>query len=302
MMRCVAHSPKFAVAIALILGLLLQGKARAQLVEDLPEEMQGVGIDDKSGDQVPLDLKFRDENGKIVALADIFDGTRPVLLSLNYSDCPMLCRVQLNGLTDAIKEIDETVGKEYDVVSVSIDPTETALRAKQTEQRYLKDYGRAGAAGGWRFLTGSQKNIKALADAVGFRYKFIPDTGEYSHTAATMVVTPSGVLSRYLYGVMYDPQTVRLSLIEAGQGQIGSPLDQLILFCFHYDATKGRYGPVARRIMSLGAGVTIMAMSVWLVPYWLRRSSPAPVEMTSSDQLTETEDEDIPSEPPVAVG
>ena len=274
MLRYAVTLSQVILAITLFSGGLLTDSARAQLIEDLPEEMQGVGIDDKSGDQVPLNLQFRDENGKNLALGEIFNGERPVLLSLNYSDCPMLCRIQLNGLTDALLEIDETVGKDFDVVSVSVDPTETTMRAKATEQKYVKTYGRPGAAQGWRFLTGSQKNIKALADAVGFRYKFVPDTGEYSHTAAAMVVTPSGILSRYLYGVMYEPQTVRLSLIEAGEGGIGSPLDQLILFCFHYDETKGRYAPLARRIMSLGAGMTIVGMAVGLVPFWLRKSSP----------------------------
>lgn len=261
------------------------GRAGAQLIEKLPEEMQGVGIDDKSGDQVPLDLRFRDENGKAVTLADVFQGDRPVLLSLNYSDCPMLCGLQLNGLFDTLRDIEGwTPGREFDVVSVSVDPLETTLRAKQTEQKYLERYGRAGAAEGVRFLTGNQKNIRALADAVGFRYKYVPDTREYSHTAAEIVMTPKGVVSRYLYGVAYDPQTVRLSLVEAADGKIGSPLDQIILFCFHYDETKGRYGPVARRVMSIGAGVTIFAMCAGLLPYWLRRKSPT--DSSSGDPST----------------
>ena len=294
MTRCVHHLPNHAVAWALLLGLsLCGGGAHAQLIEDLPEEMQGVGIDDKSGDQIPLNLKFRDENGKVVATSDLFSGDRPVLLSLNYSDCPMLCRVQLNGLVDCLRELELSAGKEFDVVSVSVDPLETVTRAKQTEQRYLEHYDRAGAAAGWKFLIGSQKNIKALADAVGFRYKYVPDTGEYSHTAATMVVTPQGVLSRYLYGVMYDPQTVRLSLVEAADGKIGSPLDKLILFCFHYDETKGRYGPVARRVMSLGAGVTVVALAVGLLPYWFRRTREEDQDPDPPSQLTESAAPDV---------
>jgi len=250
------------------------GPAGAQLIEKLPEEMQGVGIDDKSRSQIPLDLRFRDENGKAITLAEVFSGDRPVLLSLNYSDCPMLCGLQLNGLFDTLTELKAwTPGREFDVVSVSVDPLETTLRAKQTEQKYLERYGRTGAAEGVRFLTGNQENIRALADAIGFRYKYVPDTREYSHSAAEIVVTPKGVVSRYLYGVAYDPQTVRLSLVEAADGKIGSPLDQIILFCFHYDETKGRYGPVARRVMSAGAGVMIFAMCVGLMPYWLRRPS-----------------------------
>ncbi len=281
-----SRTPCLSALVALALAVCA-GPVGAQLIEKLPEEMQGVGVDDKSGSQVPLDLRFRDENGKAITLAEVFTGDRPVLLSLNYSDCPMLCGLQLNGLFDTLAEITEakgwTPGREFDVVSVSVDPLETTLRAKQTEQKYLQRYGRAGAAEGVRFLTGNQENIRALADAVGFRYKYVPDTREYSHTAAEIVVTPKGVVSRYLYGVAYDPQTLRLSLIEAADGKIGSPLDQIILFCFHYDETKGRYGPVARRVMSVGAGVTIFAMCAGLLPYWLRRtpSSAAANDATS---------------------
>lgn len=256
--------------IAVILATALAAQSDAQMIEGLPSEMQGVGIDDKSGDQVPMDLRFKDENGNIVTFGDICDGERPVLLSLNYSDCPMLCGLQLNGLVSSLSEMEWSAGKEFTVVSLSVDPTETTLRAKQTEQKYLKLYGRAGAASGWRFLTGSQKNIRALANAVGFRYKYVPETGEYSHTAAEIVITPSGKISRYLYGVSYDPQTVRLSLVEASEGKVGSPLDQIILYCFHYDETKGRYGPVARRIMSAGAVVTIVALALGLLPVWIR--------------------------------
>ena len=261
-------SSRFLIAVMLLTAFAAE--STAQLIEGLPPEMQGVGIDDKSGDQVPLDLRFKDENGNVVNFGDICDGERPVLLSLNYSDCPMLCGLQLNGLVSSLSEMQWSAGKEFTVVSLSVDPTETTLRAKQIEQKYLKLYGRAGAASGWRFLTGSQKNIRALADAVGFRYKYVPDTGEYSHTAAEIVITPSGKISRYLYGVSYDPQTVRLSLVEASEGKVGSPLDQIILYCFHYDETKGRYGPVARRIMSAGAVVTIVALALGLLPVWIR--------------------------------
>lgn len=271
-MRTFRHRTLCVGAIAALALAVCAGRAGAQLIEKLPEEMQGVGIDDKSGDQVPLDLRFRDENGRAVTLAEVFSGDRPVLLSLNYSDCPMLCGLQLNGLFDALVEIKGlTPGREFDVVSVSVDPLETTLRAKQTEQKYLERYGRSGAAEGVRFLTGNQENIRALADAVGFRYKYVPETREYSHAAAEIVLTPTGVVSRYLYGVAFDPQTVRLSLVEAAGGKIGSPIDQFILFCYDYDHTKGRYGPVARRVMSIGAGVTIFAMCAGLLPYWLRR-------------------------------
>lgn len=255
------------------LSLLAGAPARAQVLEDKPEGIQGVGIDDNSGAQIPLDLRFRDENGKAITLAEIFSGDRPVLLSLNYSDCPMLCTLQLSGLVTTLRELEWTAGREFDVISVSVDPLETTVRAKQTEQRYLKQYNRPGAAEGFRFLTGNQKSIRKLADTVGFRYKYLPDKKEFSHTATEIVCSPTGMVSRYLNGVAYDPDTVRLSLVEASEGKVGTVFDSFFLYCFHYDETEGRYGPVARRIMSVGAGVTIFALAVGLIPYWLRRTA-----------------------------
>lgn len=276
-------------AIALLAWTGGAAPAPAQLLTELPKGMQDVGIDDKSGAQIPLDLRFRDENGQAITLADVFDGDRPVLLSLNYSDCPMLCGLQLNGLVQSLQDLKLTAGKDFDVVSVSVDPMETTARAKLTEQKYLKEYGRSGAAGGFRFLTSNNENIRALADAVGFRYKYLPDRKEYSHTAAEIVCTPTGVVSRYLYGVAYDAPTLRLSLVEASDGRVGSPLDQLILYCFHYDETEGRYGPAARRLMSVGAGVTVAALAVGLLPFWLRRSDDTPDGINAADEPASTD-------------
>ncbi len=245
--------------------------AHAQLVEEIPVEMQDVGIDEKRGDQIPGGLKFRDDRGEVVSTADLFDGQRPVLLSLNYSDCPMLCREQLNGLARALGEMEWSVGKEFDVVSVSIDPLETVDKARMTKEKYVQQYGRPSGGRGWRFLVGSQQNIAALADAVGFRYKFLPDTREYSHTAATIVCTPEGVVSRYLGGIDYDPQTLRLSMVEAADGKVGSALDQFLLTCFVYDHTKGRYAPVAVQIMKVAGGVTVVMLAATLTPFWFWR-------------------------------
>jgi len=252
------------------------GSLSAKVITDGPKEMQGVGVDEMLGNQVSLDLKFRDHHGLPLTLEKIFDGQRPVILSLNYSDCPMLCRYQLNGLVDTLKEMPWNAGQEFDVVSVSIDPTERPERARQTHKRYVQDYGRPGAADGWHFLVGDSQNIAQLADEVGFRYNYVEDTGEYVHTAALMVMTPDGVVSRYLYGVMYDPQTMRLSLVEAGDGKVGSAMDQILLTCFIYDHTKGRYGPHAFRLMQVGAGTTVVVLGLALVPFWLRRRSAAP--------------------------
>ncbi|MGI9456192.1 MAG: SCO family protein [Aeoliella sp.] len=254
-----------------LLCAALMAPARADVITEGPKEMIGVGIDEKLGEQVPLDLKFRDHSGQPITLENVFSGDRPVLLSLNYSDCPMLCQRQLNGLVTALQEIKWNAGDEFDVVSVSINPLERPERARLTHKRYTQDYGRPGTSDGWRFMVGDRQNIEALTDAVGFRYNYIEDTGEYAHTAAVMVMTPDGVVSRYLYGVMYDPGTVRLSMVEAGDGKVGSAMDQIFLICFIYDHTKGRYGPQAFRIMQFGAGATVLVLSLSLAPYWLRR-------------------------------
>lgn len=245
--------------------------AIGQVITDGPQEMQGVGIVEQRGEQIPLDLKFRDHNGLPLQLKQIINGDKPVLLSLNYSDCPMLCGQQLNGLVDTLREMEWDTGDQFEVVSVSIDPRERPERAKQTHKRYTQEYGRPGAADGWHFLVGDQESITALADAVGFHYNFIPDTGEFAHAAALIVVTPDGVVSRYLNGVINEPKTVRLSLVEASSGKIGSAFDQLFLTCFIYDHTKGRYGPQAVRIMQMGAAATIVVLGLTLTPYWLRR-------------------------------
>jgi protein SCO1/2 len=262
---------------ALALAIVVAAPAMAQIAEGLPADMVGVGIDQKVGDQIPLDVEFVNEQGEKVQLKDIFSGERPVLLSLNYASCPMLCRLQLNSLVQTLQELEFTTGQEFDVLSVSIDPKETPRQAQITKENYVQQYGREGAADGWKFLVGKEENIRKLADAVGFRYNFVPDTGEYAHSAALMVVTPDGVLARYINGLAYDAKTLRLSLVEAGEGKIGSVFDQFFLSCYAYDHTKGRYAPMANRIMQVGASTTVLLLGLGLIPYWFRRQRhPAP--------------------------
>jgi protein SCO1/2 len=261
---------------------------RGVVITEGPEEMIGVGVEEQLGAQVPKDSRFRDHNGLPMTLGKLFNGERPVLLSLNYSNCPMLCGRQLNDLVRALNDPgmeDWKAGREFDVVSVSIDPTERPERAKQTHQRYTQEYGRPGSAGGWHFLVGDSSNIETLADTLGFRYKFIPDTGEYAHAATLIVVTPDGVVSRYINGVGYDAQTLRLSLVEAGDGKVGSTMDQILLTCFIYDHTKGKYSADAVRIMKIGAATTILVLGLSLAPYWLfrrRHAAASPVPDTES--------------------
>ncbi len=264
------------VACGLALGLSLPDACLAQRQEPAPQVLNEVGIDEHLGAQIPLDLRFRDENGAEVTLASLFPGDRPAVLSLNYSDCPMLCTLVLNGLIDGLEQLSWTPGQQFDVISVSIDPLETPQRARLTKQRYLRDYGRPETASGWHFLTGNQESIKRLADAVGFRYKYVEKDKQYAHAAVVMICTPQGRMSRYLYGVQFPEQTLRLSLVEAGEGKVGSTMDKVLLYCFHYDAEAGRYGPVARNLMKLGAGMTCMMVLLALIPYWLHKRSHAP--------------------------
>ena len=256
--------------LALLFCISALPMACGQLVDDV-DQLEGVGVKEKLENTLPLDLEFVNSDGKTILLGELFASGKPVLLSLNYSDCPMLCRLQLNGLVDGLRDMKLQPGIDFHIVSVSIDPSETPIRARQTKQNYMRSYGRAGTADGWHFLCGKKQAIDSLADAVGFEFKYVPERREYAHAAVTIAITPEGKVSRYLYGVMYPPQTLRLALVEAGEGKVGSTLDRVLLFCFHYDAATGRYAPVARKIMSVGAGMTVTAMAIGLVPVWLRK-------------------------------
>jgi protein SCO1/2 len=257
------------------------GLVCAQRMEAPPEDLLEVGVTERLNQQLPLDLEFVDSSGRTVKLGEYFDGQRPVVLTLNYSNCPMLCSMQLDGLFDGLKKMKWELGQEYTMVTVSIDPNEPTERAAMTRDKYLRHYGRAGAGAGYACLVGENKNIRALADAVGFGYRYVPESGEYSHAAVTMICTPDGRLSRYLYGVEYDQQTLRMSLLEAAEGKIGSPMEQLMLFCFQYDSSSGRYGPAAVKLMKLGAGAMVLVVGGVLFMFWRRETAP-PVDETMS--------------------
>jgi len=228
-----------------------------------------VGITELPGARLPLELPFVDSDGSKTTLGQFFDGLHPVILTLNYSDCPMLCSVQINGLVEALRAMPWNLGQQFQVVTMSIDPLETPARAALTKEKYLKLYNRPQSAAGWHFLTGREENIKKLAAAVGFRYKYIPASRQFVHAAALILCTPDGRVSRYLGGVLYNPQTLRLSLVEASQGKVGSTLDQFFLSCFHYDEKAGRYGPFALGIMRVGGGLTVLVLGGVLAFFWI---------------------------------
>jgi protein SCO1/2 len=234
----------------------------------VPKQLEGVGVDEHLERVLPLDLEFVDEAGRRVRLRDHFDSKIPVILTLNYSDCPMLCSLELNGLVASMKQLDWTLGKEFRVVTVSLDPSETPEKAARTKRRYLGQYDRPGTDAGWSFLVGTEANVRQLADAVGFRYRFVPDKKEYYHAAALALITPDGRIGRYLYGVEFHPRTLRLGLTETGEGKIGSAMDQLILFCSMYDSKEGNYALVASRVMSLGGALAGLALAIFLGFLW----------------------------------
>ena len=264
------HNLILAIATATIFNIVTSSVTHANVAATPPN---GVDVEEFLDAQLPLDLPFTDENGKQIYLGNLFNEGKPVILSLNYSDCPMLCNLQLTGLVNALQEIDGwTAGEQFRIVSVSIDPAETTAKAKETEAKYLNAYGKEDASEGWSFLTGKQDAISKLADTVGFRYRYDPLTKEFYHVAVLIICTPEGKVSRYLYGVEYVPKTVHLSMVEAGEGKIGTSMEQLLLFCFRYDPTSGAYSLAATRIMSFGGLVTLVAVCCLVFPYWFSSS------------------------------
>jgi protein SCO1/2 len=229
-----------------------------------PELLKEVGIDQKLNDTIPLSLTFRDEHGKTVQLAQYF-GSKPVILTLVYYNCPMLCTQVLNGLDRSLELLPMSIGKDFDVLTVSIDPTDRPVLAEAKQAVYTGMYNRPGAASGWHFLTGDEPQIKALADSVGFRYAYDADSKQYAHASGIMLLTPEGKLSRYFYGITYPERDMRLGLDDASNGRIGSPVDQILLFCYHYDPHTGKYGLVISRALQLGGLLTVLIGGIFLV-------------------------------------
>lgn len=241
----------------------------ADLKPVLPGALQGVGIDQRLNQSVPLNLVFKDESGRAVPLSTYFHG-RPVLLALVYYECPMLCTRILNGVVDSLNQVPFTPGRDFEVLSVSFDPRDTPALAAAKKKTYLAHYGHHGTEAGWHFLTGDDSNIQALTRAVGFHYRYDPATGQFAHASAIMLLTPGGRLSRYFYGVEYAPKDVRLGLVEASHEKIGSAVDQILLFCYHYDASTGKYGAVAMNTERVGGAAFLLLAGGGLFLLWRR--------------------------------
>jgi protein SCO1 len=228
-----------------------------------PGILNKIAIDQRIGDKVPLDLSLTDEAGQPVTLGDYF-GNRPVILALVYYECPMLCTQVLNGLVTALGVMNFEVGREFDVVAVSFNPKEGPGLASQKKAAYVKRYGRPQSAAGWHFLTGSPDSIKRLTEAVGFKYEYDEKIGQYAHGAGIEVLTPKGVLSRYFYGIEFSARDIRFGLIEASEERIGSRIDDVLLFCYHYDPATGTYGAAMLNLVRLGGVATVAALVVFI--------------------------------------
>ena len=263
-----------------------------QVATGLPKALKNVGIDQKLNEQIPLDAVFRDEQGREVKLGEFF-GKRPVVLSLVYYTCPMLCTQVLNGMLSSFRQVSFNIGDQYDVVTVSFDPRETPELAAAKKVTYVKGYNRAGAEANWHFLTGDAANIKRLTEAVGFRYVWDEQTNQFAHASGIMVLTPEGKLARYFYGIDYPPRDLRLGLVEASQNKIGTPVDALMLYCYHYDPATGKYGAVVMNIMRLAGGVTVVLIVGLLLV--LRRRNGDSVNGTAARRSSlESEDRTAP--------
>ncbi len=249
--------------------------------EAAPKRLQGVDVVEHLGERVPEALTFHDQDGKKVKLGDYLHGGVPVILTFNYSSCPMLCSLQLTAFVDGLKRLDFAAGKEFRIVTVLLDPKETQETAHRFRARYLSQYARPGTEAGWTFLTGSDHEIRELARSVGFSYNYNEARGEYLHPAAITLLAPDGKIARYLYGLEYPDKTLRLGLVEASEGRVGSSLDRLILYCFHYDSSEGRYAPIAARIMQLGGGVSVALLVVFLAVLIRRDKKRILVESTA---------------------
>jgi len=234
-----------------------------------PGGLATIAFEQRLDAQIPSDLTFRDEAGHTVHLGDYFSH-RPVLLTLNYYECPMLCPLVLEGLLRSLRVLSFTIGEQFDVVTVSIAPGETPALAVATKARYMRDYGRPEAATGWYFLTGDQASIQRLTEVVGFRYAYDAAKDQYAHAAGIMVLTPQGKIARYIYGIEFSPRDLRLALVEAAAKTIGSPVDQLLLFCYQYDPTTGRYTLVVRRTLQLVSLATVLGLAAFMIVMFRR--------------------------------
>jgi protein SCO1/2 len=260
------------VSCGLLLLTLAIAPGGALAQGDKPDPLHDVAFEQRLDAQVPADLSFVDEQGRTVALGDYF-GAQPVILQLSYYECPMLCSLVRQGMLDSLKDVTLSVGSDFQVVNVSIDPQETPMMAANAKAAALSSYARDGADGAMHFLTGTQDSIDRLAEAVGFRYVYDETIDQYAHAAGIVVLTPTGLVSRYFYGVEFNPSDLRLGLVEASGNKIGSPTDQLLLLCYHYDPVTGTYTGLVMTALRVAAALTVLGLA-GLIFFLSRRPGP----------------------------
>ena len=262
---------------ALWLALFPLAGAHAAPVVPAPREIvESVGFDQRLGEQVPLDAAFRDDQGHPVRLRGYLDGSRPAILVLGYQECPMLCSVVLTGLTECLNDLRATTGRDFDLIDLSINPREGPAQSAAQKRLYFKRYLRAGADVGWHFLTGEEPEIRRVAEAVGFRYRLDPATGQYAHASGLVVLTPDGRVAKYLLGVQYPGEELQSALVTARAGRVGSPIERLLLLCFHYNPISGRYGPLIFLTMRVAGSLTLLVLALFLGRLWWRERRERP--------------------------
>ena len=245
----------------------------------MPDALKDIGIEQKLGEQLPLETVFRNENGEPVKLGSYFEKRRPVILALVYYECPMLCNEVLNGLTGSLKGMSFDAGKEYEVVAISFDARENDKPdlAKNKKASYMERYGRPGTENGWHFLTGDQSAIDAVTKAAGFKYHWDEKTNQFAHAGGIMIVTPDGKMSKYFYGIDYAPKDLKFGLMESAENKVGSAADKLLLYCYHYDPASGKYGFAILKAIRVGGVLTLLAMGVMGFVFW-RKNKIKPVD------------------------
>ncbi len=269
------------------IALLAAASLSAQVQSKVPQEEEGTGIEPQEGKMISPNWSFTDEQNRFVRMKDYFDGKRPIILSFNYSDCPKLCSVQLEKMALALRDVQLLADKDFQVISVCIDPTETPKRAREAKEKFTTYYNKPEYNGGWHFLTGSEGQVRGLAQQCGVTYKYIPEQRLYSHPPVFLLVSPAGKIVRYIYGLEYEPKTIRQALIEAAEGKIGPSINRLeyLIGCYMYNDSTGQYTFQAMALMRIGGLLTIFGLMVGLVPYWFWRrghSQKIPVEQTQT--------------------
>lgn len=255
------------LATLFVLALLLP--ATSALAQQLPPELQDVDVTEHLGDNVPMDLEFVDHNGNDVRMADYFEDDLPVIITLNYYTCPMLCSLQLNGLIAGLQELGWEPGENFRIVTVSIDPEEDHTLAAAKRRTYLEELG-MGEDVDWDFLTTDEETITTLSETLGFGYRYVREIDEYAHPAVLFMISPDGVITRYLYGIQYPPFDLRMAILEAGRGQVGTTVDRVILSCFQYDPERNSYTVFAFGVVRIGGILTVLILGIFLGFLWVR--------------------------------